>query len=250
MRIYTEKELNEIKSEIDLEKYQRMEYGGKFKNEIIDPQLADIIAFSKKLEPIAKNDILLAKKLFEYSYFQNLTNKEANDERVWVTMTHEYFREYSYARWIKGKELTPSVLNQRLFKAGKMMYNRNAVARLWWITSQTMDETLDNPYKYTEMLFSNTQFDQSIMESTVSKNKVILCNLLKAICKVSAEVKEISGADIKLIMPQVNKVGGTYILDTLDADYFEELIIDVLEKNDRLSSKKKFGFKIPGSKTE
>lgn len=250
MRIYTEKELNEIKSEIDIEKYQNMEYGGKFENENPEPQLLDAIAYSKQLEPVAKSDILLAKRLFELDYFKNLTNKEANDERVWVTMTHEYFREYSYARWIKGKNLTPNVLTQRLFKSGKLLYNRNSIARLWWITSQTKDENLENPYKYTEMLFSNTQFDQSIMESTVSKNGDILRNLLKAICKVSDEVKEITGADIKLIMPQVNKVGGTYILDTLDADYFEELIIDVLEKNDRLSNKKKFGFKIPGSKTE
>lgn len=174
-------------------------------------------------------DIILAIEMYNIEYFSRLTKEEANDEKLWATINIEHFARYTTDRW-KINSTSASNKEKRVFKKGKHLYNRNSLARLWWITQLTVDDSLEDEFLYTKLILSRSQFEQSIMESSLSKNNKILKKLLSAIVEIEkVRRSEITSDEIVKLISSLNRIGGTYVLDIMDEKYFVDHIIDVLE---------------------
>jgi hypothetical protein len=73
-----------------------------------------------------------------YEIFKNLTPSDANDERLWVRLTHDHCHKYVIKRWMtasNGKEKSKDVIKDRFFFKGR---SQNYIiiflfSRLLWI---------------------------------------------------------------------------------------------------------------------
>lgn len=206
----------------------------------------EAVELSKQITDI-NGDIELAIALDQIEYFQQLTKAEASKEELWATINIEYFSKYTHNRWLRKENLSEKMILQRIFKSGNMLYNRNSIARLWWVVKRTKDETLEDPYLYARILLSRAQFEQSILESSLSKSDKLLGNLMSAIVEFENNHRVITSPEIIMIIKRFNLLGGTYVLDIMDHDFYYSEILHVLEIEETytpgLFSKDKKGFK-------
>lgn len=108
----------------------------------------------------AKNCILISSAL------PNLTDIEATDERLWVTLGLREYKDYAIARWpVKSNDKTVSNTNNHWFAGSSRGIMRDhAISRLWWyhrlcsrIQGRSANETLD-------LLFFNSDYRSSMLE--------------------------------------------------------------------------------------
>lgn len=225
--ILKEDEVRKIKEEIKNKKELKVECPSLNINyEMFDELIEESEQIKQKDE-----DINLAIKMDNHEFFQSLTPKQAASENLWATLNIFYFDTYVKNRWLNSNP-SEKQIEARVFKAGKSLFNRNAMARLWWITKQSKDSTQEDPYLYTRILLSRMQFEQSIMESTLAKSSDILKKLMSAIVKFESENEIISSSEIKKVMKRLNLLGGTYVLDIMDSDYFYNVIKNELNRDE------------------
>lgn len=229
INLYNKEQLEKAKKElIELDKditTLSLKYG-------TSAELDVAVKLSKEIVGI-NGDIELAIALDGIEYFQNLTRREASSEELWATLNIEYFSEYTKTRWLSGTPSRNQIL-QRVFKDGKNMYNRNSIARLWWVVNRAKDNTLNDPYEYVRILLSRTQFEQSILESALAKNDDLLKKIMSAIVCAEREYDiKINGDQIKEIVKRLNLLGGTYVLDIMDCGYFYHEILNILQLDKR-----------------
>lgn len=224
IKLYTKSDVGDAKKALCNTGLSIVEYSLEIEKSNV---LNSLIELSKSVVETS-GDIDLAIGLDQNEYFQNLTKKEAFNEEFWATINIEYFSEYTQNRWLCKHEITENMILQRVFKAGNLLYNRNSIARLWWAVKRTKDDNLNDPYMYTRILLTRAQFEQSIFESSISKNKEVLLNLMASIVKFENKYWEINSTEIKKIIKRFNLLGGTYILDIMDQDFYYNEIISVL----------------------
>ncbi len=236
IKLYSKNQVTELKSNIDPNKYTSNNMPKLFDENDKVTLFTEVIEVSKKGGE--NQDINLAIAMDTNEFFQSLTDRVASQEELWVTLNLEYFSEYTYYRWLENEKKSENSIKERVFKSGKKLYNRNSMARLWWITSRTKDETLDDPYAYTRIILDRNQFEQSLMESTITKNPKLLKYILAGIIKYESMYGKISSKKNKSdddngiveIMKHFNRIGGTYVLDIMDENYFWEQICYVMDK--------------------
>ncbi len=228
IKLYSKNQVTELKSNIDPNKYTSNDMP-KLLNENEKVTLfTEVIELAKKGGD--NQDINLAIAMDNNEFFQSLTDRIASQEELWVTLNLEYFSEYTYYRWLDGKAMSEKAIRERIFKAGKLMYNRNSMARLWWITNRTKDVSLDDPYTYTRIILDRNQFEQSLMESTITKNPKLLKYIMAGIVRYEDAYTTINSNEIVRITKHLNRIGGTYVLDLMDENYFWEQICYVMDK--------------------
>ncbi len=228
-KIYKDMELMEIKEKIIVEEFERNIFPKIFLEE------DKVKIFDDIIEGINyKKDIEIVEEMIKTPFFRDLSKQEASSVNLWATLCVEYFSDYVFKRWFDKKKLTEDLILTRSFAKGKLLYNRNAIARLWWITKLTYDDDLDDKLMYTRLLLERSQFEQSIMESSLAKNENILKKIMKSIVKYEEKNTIISANDIKEYMMLLNRMGGTYILDIMDEEYFYEKLLEVMsQKNNK-----------------
>lgn len=224
LKQYNDVELMELKEKIKIEEFEK----NIFPKIISQEERVNI--FDDLIEKINyMKDIEIAEEMLRIPFFKNLTKEEASSVNLWSTLCVEYFSEYVYKRWFKNKKLTEDLILTRSFAKGKLLYNRNAMARLWWITKLTYDENLEDKLLYTRILLERSQFEQSIMESSLAKNEIILKKIMKSIIRYEEANCTMSANEIKEYMMLLNRLGGTYILDIMDEEYFYEKLEEVMK---------------------
>lgn len=227
IKLYTDEQLHEAKLALINERADIVNYSANIE---LSNELKAVVENSEKVSDI-NGDIDLAIAIDQIEYFQSLSKFEASDERLWATLNIEYFSQYTKNRWL-SKEVSDNQILQRVFKDGKNMYNRNSIARLWWVVNRSKNEELDDPYQYVRILLSRTQFEQSILESSLAKNENLLHALMGAIAKFEERHETITSSQIIQIIKRLNLLGGTYVLDIMDSDYFYSEILHVLDVED------------------
>lgn len=90
----------------------------------------------------AENAILV------HGWMKGLSRAEANDPRLWVTLTHREFFEYVRKRWSITRETSANSILSRFFFSGSGIQarTRNAISRLWWLAELTHEPGVEDPY--------------------------------------------------------------------------------------------------------
>lgn len=178
-----------------------------------------------------ETDIENAKILFEV-YKDKLNPVQAGDLRLWSYLAHVQHWDYMQKRWNINfsddeepgegdkdpRKKAIAAVGRRYFYEDRGR-ERNGLARLYWSAYLTYDETNQNPYEYTEFIFSKQDIFGSVFGRSYGRSKVLVLAMLKELKKYP----DISREDTRLFLAKVNQAGSITVLDFLDSQQATQL---------------------------
>ena len=148
-----------------------------------------------------------------FKQLMNLDKVQANDKRLWVCLTHTRFYNYTKQRWnIDAESSEGTIISRFHFEgAGIEARMRNAISRLWWAAKITYDETRDNKFELTELLWEKQDVYTAIVERSFATYPTIVHGFLE-FYKQNKQLKE---DELRIILRGLNAIGGVKILPML-----------------------------------
>ena len=151
----------------------------------------------------------------------NLTPAQATDERLWVTLCLNQFKEYVLARW-------PNIQDgKHYFVLGgfRHLTRNNAIARLWWCNHLAQKMKTSN--KVRKEFFSDIDRRQQIIERPTSANSR---NVLKVIFEIITEQNETGKKyrreNWRPFGAKINFVGKRKVLPSLSESRLKEILLE------------------------
>ena len=91
-----------------------------------------------------------------YEAYKDISPLLASNEAFWAYLTHVDLFPYAQKRWplVLDNDCSSGYIIDHWF-LGSQGLLRNAIASLWWSVHNTIDETRQNKYELTEILFIN-----------------------------------------------------------------------------------------------
>lgn len=187
----------------------------------------DSAAPSLKESSAAVDDFENSRMIFEW--LEGLSLADANDPRLWTTLTHVNYEDYTRTRWSIDKKSTNETIKQRYFYVGGGMQARlrNAVSRLWWIPKLTVREDLSDKYTYTRIVWSSQDLMQNLFERSLGTYTSVRFALLRFFCERS---KIYDSKQFRVFYKEVNALGAITPLSLLS----EEEVYKYLHKIEKL----------------
>jgi hypothetical protein len=168
-----------------------------------------------------QDDVNSSIKIFKALKDLNLV--QANDKRLWVTLTHTVFFNYAKNRWGIDSSSSNDVIKDRFHFEGTALRqrNQNSLARLWWAAKITYDESLEDPFELTRILWEKQDFYQGLIDRNFSTYKSTLLAFINFYSKNrSIDLKY----EMRKLFKGINAFGGVQILPLLDKNEVESEI--------------------------
>ena len=172
------------------------------------------------LSPLSKNDCSNSIQLFQQ--LSNLDKVQANDKRLWTSLTHTLFFAYTKKRWDIDSSTTNATLVSRFHfeGAGIEARMRNSVSRLWWTAKITFNESLDDPFEMTKLIWDRQDIHVALTERSFGTYSVFL----QAFLQFYKKNKHLKENQIRAILKGINAIGGVKVLPLLNiAEVIDEL---------------------------
>lgn len=196
-----------------------------------------------------ESDIVNVKLIFDA--FDKLTPQQASNEYLWSYLSLVEFWEYSLWRWgndsenessdveddadytinIKESKRSVNIKQRYLCEKSRIGLLRNAISRLWWFGYLSYKEgPLSQKYELTELLLTQADLCQSIMERNFSMNRNVCFGILSAIKKINDDqaLSNVIKDEWRSLCKYINRYGAVTLLDTLSQDEVEKLSYDYL----------------------
>lgn len=167
-----------------------------------------------------------------FEHFRPQDPVNAADRRLWTYLSLITFREYMTARWpLKDDGQWKSRARERwvMRSPNRRALVKHGIARLWWLTSLTYDETRLHPlslrapgdgYAYTRVALSNEDRIQSIFERELGSSPEIMRAILESLADSSMP----AGEAVKKITKEVTLVSGYRELTSLSPTQLREAL--------------------------
>ena len=165
-------------------------------------------------------DIDLAITLYENLELEPLT---ANDGRLWTYLSLGMYRDYIYNRYdCLHNNRVETILGYFFFKGSAAnALASNPISKLWWGIHKTIDKDLDDPYRYSRILFSKSQvFFDVIERAAIISNRDLTRSFLEIIEK---NPKNPTGVSENL-SPMILNHLGNHSIDILNKSELDELL--------------------------
>ena len=188
----------------------------------------------KRLANVRMPDNSLAEKMIEsydndfkagvllFEAYKNISPLLASNETFWAYLTHTSLFQYSQKRWPNVKTGTASsnyVLDHWFI--GNYGLLRNTCASLWWSVYNSIDETRENPYELSEILFSNYTLRVTTFGSgLLIRHREAMIGLLEFI-KENPDIRQNIELRGQFISKYFNRLGAVKQLAFLNRDYFK-----------------------------
>lgn len=175
-----------------------------------------------------ENAILLHENL-------KITDSQASDERLWISLCFGKFYDYMNNRWSMEKRLN---LTEHWFcpHGQKRGLYFNGLSRLYWCAKISYDETLADPYELTKFCFKDINIITQMIFRGYANSKTVRLALLKGL-KSYVDNGGLYNRKILLkILKYVSFLGGAYILDGFtEQELFDKIIakLAVYEKEEQ-----------------
>ena len=186
-------------------------------------RLANVYApegLAERLTEIWENDFASAVAIYEA--YKNISPLLASNEAFWAYLTHTDLFSYTQKRWpkVKEKECSSDYILDHWF-LGVNGLLRNAVASMWWSVHNTIDETRENKYELTEVLFKNYTLRIVAFGSTLLiRHREAMIGIMSFLADnplVTNNALEYRG---QFITKYFNRIGAVKQLAFLKRDYF------------------------------
>jgi hypothetical protein len=178
------------------------------------------------LDPNAKSDG--QNSIHLHKAMKGIRPSEAADKRLWVSLTHDRFREYTYTRWVEDRTITEGTIRNRFHFEGNGMETRmrNAISRLWWAAEMTHDSSNpDDPYHLTRVLWSN----QDLFAGLTERSLGIYPAVMRSILEVVAQHPSMNEAARRRWLAAINAAGGVKSLPSLELDEAKQLVTSLAQ---------------------
>jgi len=186
-------------------------------------RLANVYAptgLTERLEEVWENDFLSAIAIYEA--YNSISPLLASNEAFWAYITHVDLFSYAQKRWPKVMDDDCSadyIIDHWFVGANGLL--RNAAASMWWSVHNTIDESRENKYELTEVLFKN----YTLRITTFGSYQLIrhkeamigVLSFLKDNPDITSSAFEQRG---QFISKYFNRLGAVKQLAYLNRDYF------------------------------
>jgi len=175
---------------------------------------------NEELIPSAEGDFETAKAI--YKAYQNISPLMAQQEELWVYLTHVDLFDYVKKRWPipddGDEEKAKNHILNHWFKAEQI---RSTFSGLWWSVYLTIDDSREDKFELTKILFSNETFRSRVFGSSlVIRHKEAACGILEYILENREKFDGLEKKGLQ-IAKHFNMLGSYKVLSTLDKDFFK-----------------------------
>ncbi|PZR19666.1 MAG: hypothetical protein DI539_13275 [Flavobacterium psychrophilum] len=174
----------------------------------LDMNLDEVDGF----RPIPGGDAQNSIKLF--NALKHLDLVQANDKRLWVTLAHTLFYNYTRQRWGIDEESSDDTIKDRFHFEGAALRQRNqhSIARLWWAARLTWDPKQSDPFELTKLLWEKQDFYQNLIDRRFSTYQGALKGFLTFYAKNKhLDMKQ----DMRKLFKGLNALGGVRVLSLM-----------------------------------
>jgi hypothetical protein len=163
------------------------------------------------------------------SLYENLRINEtqASDNRLWTYLAHVHFRKYMKKEWkidfTKDRIKIIDFIRDRYFLniLNIRSLTHNGIARLWWYTHLTIDESRKDKYELTKVLLSLQDIPVSLLERSMGSSK----NVRKAVLEFVLENPKLkTSKNIQDLMRLLNLAGGVKNIPMLKLHEIKSLL--------------------------
>jgi hypothetical protein len=175
-----------------------------------------------KFIPSASGDMDSSIKLF--NALKHLDLVQANDKRLWITLTHTLFYNYTRNRWGINESSSDDVIKDRFHFEGAALRqrNQNSIARLWWAAKLTWDPKRKDPFELTRLLWEKQDFYQNLIDRRFSTYRGTLIGFLNFYSKNKhLDLKQ----DMRKLFKGLNALGGVRLLSLMPEQEVEKELI-------------------------
>jgi hypothetical protein len=219
---YTKRLKDNVKDNVSLDLYKTGEFD-------IDEEQVRYVSgvYTPKglLQKLMKAESRCEAAIILFEAYKDLPLTVASQESFWTYLTHVDLYEFAKKEWPleKTRNLQSHIIDHWFF--GKNGYNRNACASLWWSVFCSYDESREDPYELTRVLFLNYSF-RVIWLKILLRTK----NALLGVLEYLRRHPEVTSGSLEnrglFISKYFNALGATKQLSSLPQQFF----IDELEK--------------------
>lgn len=204
------------------------ELRAKYNNDMYDVSTLEFLKVPTKyflddtieLGTASKDDCQSSIAIFEQ--FMNLDRVQANDKRLWASLTHTIFFDYTRKRWNINSETSDDTIISRFHfeGAGIEARMRNAIARLWWTAKITYDKDREDPFELTKLIWEKQDVHVAIMERSYGTYP----NLVHAFLEFYNANRHLKEDDLRTMLKGLNAIGGVKVLPIMSR---QEVIIEI-----------------------
>lgn len=187
----------------------------------------------ERLNPSPDGDLQTAISIYEA--YKDITPLFAQQDDLWVYLTHVDLFEYVKKRWPISTNIEED--KQIRFIQNHWFHNptnflRTTFAGLWWNVFLTIDETREDKYELTRTMYNCGQ-DWRIMrfgELALVRNKESMIGVLEFLSENPEIYKENFDARGQFISRYFNILGGSKQLSSLDRNQFKSILYNLKDR--------------------
>jgi hypothetical protein len=160
----------------------------------------------------------------------NLTPTLANEERVWVRLSHIEAFTYARDRWIgsAGDAGIPKVVEDHFFAPTQTkIRDDHAISRLWWNYHVARTCSPDNPDEALNMILKTADIRSNFVERIWMTSRRNIASAVLGLMKSEPWVTE-AEQNFRRFMRALNRLGGGIVFEVLDADDIDNFLSDCL----------------------
>ena len=158
----------------------------------------------------------------------HLTESQACDERIWISLCFGQFYDYMINRW----EITEYNLKTHwLFPHGqKRSLFYNGISKLYWFAKLTHDDSLQDPYELTKFCFSNMTVISHMFYRGYVNSKTVRLGIIKAVKDFLKDGGTLANKMTDEILKYVSFFGGAYLLDSFtEQQIYDKVYFKLIE---------------------
>jgi len=155
-----------------------------------------------------------------YKGLKSLDLVSANDKRIWVTLSHTIFYNYGIQRWnIDAKTSLKTIKDRFHFEGtGQRTRNQHSLARLWWASRITFDQTIEDPFYLTKILWDK----QDVFQNLIDRKYSTYDGTLKGFLIFYGNHRNLSPTtDMRRLFKGINALGGVRVLSLMNEKEIE-----------------------------
>jgi len=222
--IFKPKYVQRLKTELNVEFYKGNEFVYDKNQVYVFPNIEQTEGLAEKLE--VNDDCKTAIAIYEA--FENLEPIQASDERLWVYLAHADLYPYMVKRWNavqKGTAKDPKnyiLEHWFLSSSAQSSLLRHAIAGLWWSAYLSVDESKEDKYELTKVLFRQLDFPTRTLGTyKLGRHKEAVLGILEFIQENEDLFKSKFEPKTRFVTKHLNVIGGVKPISYYDRHFFK-----------------------------
>lgn len=190
----------------------------------------------QRLNPTPEGDLQSAIAIYEA--YKDITPLFAQQDDLWVYLTHVDLFDYVKKRWPEvkngGRTGSPQEYIRDHWFRNRFNFLRTSIAGLWWDIYLTYDKDRNDPYELSEFLFKNQEFrTSSFGELPLIRHKEAMMGILDFLKDHSYLFQDGFNAKARYLRHLFNIIGGYKNLSYLSRYFYKDTLnqhLSYLEK--------------------